>query len=560
MFNQLDEFPLSELSKVIDFLQTSMDDFLYIFDLINDTYYISPSAMDRFALPDYQFDNATEVHKLFVHADDFASLQEDLELIKSGQSKNHNLQYRWLDKNKNSVWINCRGSVIDDNDGHPAYLIGCINEIGNKQKADNVSGLLGLTELQNFIANEFTLKNQYGFILQLGLDDFKEINEKLGSDYGDMLLGNTANCIKSCLKDNQHLYRLSGDEFIIIDSAGRSKKQAIELYKDIRCAIDSLVENTRFEAIFTLSGGVLPLPQGNQYSFSDKMKFAAFSLSEAKRKGKNCTYTFSMDDYSKFLRRRSITQQLRQSINNNFTGFEIYLQPLYNTSANKIFGAECLLRFSCEELGNVPPYEMIPILEDNGLIIPVGKWVLHESLRLQKEIQKSIPDFLISINVSYIQIIKSNIISDIITSVEEFGINPDTVVVELTESGMLVSDLRLSKLWKRLQNKGIHLALDDFGTGYSNFHYLNELKPDIIKIDRSFTVQALQDEYEEKLLYLMGDMVHSLDIKMCIEGIEEQQEMDRLAYIKPTYYQGYYFGKPCPFDEFVEKYVKKQDC
>ena len=165
------------------------------------------------------------------------------------------------------------------------------------------------------------------------------------------------------------------------------------------------------------------------------------------------------------------------------------------------------------------------------------------------------PDFHISINISYIQVMKSNIINEIISAVDMHGIDTSNVIIELTESGILESDSRVIKLVANLKNNGIRLALDDFGTGYSNFHYLNELKPDIIKIDRSFTLKALQNDYEYQLLSLMSNMVHSLNLKMCIEGIETNDELAKMSKLSPDYCQGYYWGKPCPYQEFQSLYI-----
>lgn len=213
------------------------------------------------------------------------------------------------------------------------------------------------------------------------------------------------------------------------------------------------------------------------------------------------------------------------------------------------------MRFKTEEFGMVSPGEFIPVLEESGLIIPVGKWMLNESLELCNRIHQIDPYFRISINISYIQVLKSNIIAEILTAVTEHSIVPSTVIIELTESGLVAPDARITKLWSRMKDQGIKLALDDFGTGYSNFHYLNELKPDIIKIDRTFTVKAVQNEYEYNLLSLISNMVHSMNLKICVEGIETTDELGKMKELLPDYCQGYLFGKPCPYDEFVEKYL-----
>lgn len=549
-FNQLS---VPQLSKVIDLIHPCMDDYLYVYDFINDYYYISPNAVERFALPGCEFNDVIANFKKFVYPVDLYDLQEDLALVMKGEKEFHNMQYRWLSVSGEPIWINCRGYVIKE-DGNPAYMVGCINEIGVQQKADNISGLLGIGSLKSFVEN-YSHPYSAGYILRLGLDDFKEVNEKLGSDYGDRILRRTAECISSCLKSGQKLYRAVADEFILVDLCSTNIKDAVQLYRTIREKIDEFVEANRYEAVFTVSCGILSNKDIKEHSFSDCMKLSEFALHEAKRNGKNRSYVFKQEDYDKFLRRKKVTQLLRQSVNNNFEGFEAYLQPVFDSTTNSIFGAESLMRFSTEEFGMISPVEFIPLLEETGLIMPAGKWMLHRSLTICHEIQELAPGFHISINISYIQVMKSNIINEIISAVNLHGIDTSNVIIELTESGLLESDSRVTKLVSNLKRNGIRLALDDFGTGYSNFHYLNELKPDIIKIDRSFTLKALQNDYEYQLLSLMSDMVHSLDLKMCIEGIETNDELNRMSKLSPDYCQGYYWGKPCPYDKFKALYL-----
>lgn len=544
---------VSQINEFIDILYTCMDDYLYVYDFTHDFYRISPHALKRFALPAESFHNVIMNHEKFVYPDDLEELQVEINDIIAGKRNFHNMQYRWMSHQGEPIWINCRGYIAKSGNT-PIYMVGCINEIGKRQKADNVSGLLGISSLQAFL-NDRRLHMRKGYLLRLGLDEFKEINERLGSDYGDMVLRQTAECIKACKLPGQEIYRAMADEFLVVDFQGNDLQTAVEQYRQIRHTVDRFVEDNHYEAVFTISGGILACDNLEGMSFFDMMKLSEFSLNEAKKKGKNLFYIFNQEDYDRFVRTREITKLLRRSVNNNFEGFEVYLQPLYNAETESLYGAEALMRFHSEEYGMISPAEFVPILEETGLIMPAGKWILHEALVLGHKIQKLQPDFRISINISYIQVMKSNIISEIISAVMEHEVLPSTVIIELTESGLLDSDTRVAKLWAKLKEKGIHLALDDFGTGSSNFQYLNELKPDLIKIDRSFTVKALENEYEYNLLSLMSDMVHGLNLKMCVEGIETVDELSRMKELSPDYCQGYYFGKPCTFEKFKEDFL-----
>ena len=288
------------------------------------------------------------------------------------------------------------------------------------------------------------------------------------------------------------------------------------------------------------------------------MMLTEYAMDEAKRLGKNQCYTFDLADYEQFLNRRKIIQLLRNSINHNCEGFEAYFQPIYSVKTKSIIGAETLMRFHTEEFGLISPATFIPILEETGLIIPAGYWILHKALSLCKTIQETIPDFRISVNLSSVQISKSNIGKEILTSLEDYGMDYTSIISELTESSLLESDPRFSNMWSNLKNAGVSLALDDFGTGYSNFRYITDLRPNIIKIDRTFTVKALKNELENRLLALFCEMAHKLNLEICVEGIETEEELQKICELNPDYVQGFYLGRPCPYEDFLNKFINQE--
>ncbi len=545
---------LKQFQDMIKILSVSMDDYLYVYDLQEDFCCISPNAVERFNLTACEFHNMLAEHEKFVFSDDVAKLVEDLNALKAGLKDFHNMEYRWLDKQGQSVWINCRGSVLRDEDGQPEILVGCINEIGRNQKVDSVSGLFRETRLrQEVIKYEF--EHTRGFMLRLGIDNFKEINENRGIDYGDMILRKTAECIEAAKLPTQKLYRIVADEFMIVDYEGRSVEDARRLYKKIRSTIDSFIEGNFYEVFYTTSAGILDLNSIENQNYDNLMKLSEFALNEAKLRGRNKYYIYDTADYEAFRRKRKLIKIMRQAVNNGCEGFEVHFQPIVSISEGRITSAEALLRFRSEEMGQISPVEFIPLLEESALIIPVGKWILHQAMRACSEIQKTIPDFRISVNLSYIQVLKSNVLMEILVGVEKYRLKPGSIVIELTESGFLESDATFVKFCEELRESGVLLALDDFGTGYSNFHYLYNLSPDSIKIDRGFTVKALNNENERNLLRYMVDMVHSINLKLCIEGIETKEEYNKICEINPDYIQGYYFGKPCAFDQFACQFV-----
>ena len=552
------EYVLDELvmhfNKIIKLLAPSMDDYLYVFDLKNGCYYISENAVNRFKLPSNAVENAFVNLRQVVYPEDWDMLIEDFDHIKSDSSYNfHNLQYRWLGRDDKPIWINCRGRVLRDDDGNAEVVIGCINEIGLRQKADNISGLMSESSFENDIRKSGMQSG--GFALRLGIDCFKEINENRGVEYGDMILAETAECIQKAILKDQRLYKLNADEFLVADFSGRSVDTAMEIYDRVRERINFFISNNQYEVFYTISGGIISLSEYDEYH--DIMKYSEFALNEAKNQGRNKCYVFEEKDYEAFSKKRRLIRKMRKAINDDFKGFETYFQPIVDIDNGELSGAETLLRFNSEETGMVPPSYFIPLLEESGLIIPVGRFVLDKAIEACRCIQKICPGFHISYNLSYVQVLKGNALSEIIDTIEDSGLAPGSIVVELTESGFLESDDNFIAFCSSLRSNGVPIALDDFGTGYSNFHYLYNLNPSTIKIDRTFTLKALKSDYEYNLLSYMADMTHSIGCKFCIEGIETKDELERISHIQPDYIQGYYYGRPCPIDEFIEQYVNK---
>ena len=543
--------------QICDFIQKfspCMDDYPYVMDVREDVYYISEKVLDRFCMESNFFGNAAEMHRTFVYEDDIEPLIEDIGRMVRGEQEEHNIQYRWLGKNKEPIWINCRGRILNGRDGKPQFMVGCVNEIGRRPVADNVSGMLESSAMADDI--EKCCKNwENGFILRIGIDDFKEINERFGMEYGDFVLKGVGECVKKALRSGQIAYRVPSDEFMILDFEYGKEEDALELYRKIRSGIDKFIEENHYEAVYTISGGVLTNESLENPTYQEVMKSSQFALSEAKARGKNQLYVFSREDYAKFLRRRNIRRSMRKSIADDFDGFELFFQPIVNENTGKLYAAESLLRFNFPDGERVSPVEFIPILEETGLIIPVGKWVLGKAIEMCKTVRMVIPDFRVSVNLSYVQILKSPIADEIYAQVDASGLSPDSMIIELTESGHLENTPSVRKVWEHLKEYGVSIAMDDFGTSYSNLQSIGNLTPNVVKLDRGFTVKALNNEYENRVMRHVIEMVHSLNLKICVEGIETEDELARIKRLSPDYIQGFYYGKPCCKTDFMESFV-----
>ncbi len=542
----------------IDAFDECMNDYLFIYAVREDLYYISPKATKRFPIEKPEFTDALEEHAKFVYPEELQMLMDDLAQLVAGVKTEHNLVYRWLDRNRKPVWINCRARIILDEDKKPQFLVGCINEIGTKPLADNVSGLLESIAIKDKL-NEFHKHSPNGFVLRVGIDDFKSINEKFGIEYGDYVLRGVAECIVDSVSEGQNVYRVVADEFMIMDMNGATEEEAQKLYRKIRNRVDKFIKMDNYKAVYTISGGIVLVDSMDKMGYNEVMKISQFALTIAKNRGKNQTYCFDEADYEAFLREREVLEQLRKSVADGFRGFELFFQPIVWVGQKVPFMAESLLRFKTTDGEMISPVEFIPILEESGLIIPVGKWVIDRALSMCAECQKTNPDFKISVNLSYVQILKSDVCEEIEHWVEFYNLKPESLMVELTESGYVDDNsLAVKHMWARLREYGVMIALDDFGTGYSNFQLISSMVPNVVKLDRSFTSKALLNAFERQLMDHIIQLVHSVDLKICVEGVETKAELDEIEKLSADCIQGYFYGRPCARREFLKTFIDKE--
>lgn len=502
------------------------------------------------------FDDAVNTFQLFVYKEDRTMIAEDLQQIIEGKEKDHNLYYRWLDKNGMPVWINCRGKVIDDKDGKPHYLIGCVNEIGNAPRADNVSGLLGERELRSYISSHVK-DSSSEYLIHIGIDGFNAINGTLGLEYGNYVLKSVADGIKECLSDNQQLYHIVADEYMIVDLESRTRDDVILLQKEICKKIADFIISEKYKVIFTVSTGIIHATKLLKY-YDEYRKIAVFSLKQAKSMGGNGVYFFEKEDYELFLRKEKIKSALRNAVANGFEVFDVYYQPIMDCDSGHVIGAEALMRFSMyqdKKKEPVSPVEFIPLLEETGLIVPAGRFVLNEAVAMCHEMRQYIPEFKINVNISYIQMMKSDIWKDILSSIEHYNLPPECLCAELTESGYTDMTSYFNTLRKKFEEKKIQFVLDDFGTGFSNLHCITDMNPNYVKLDKDFTAKAMSNARDYELLNKIVELVHSIDIRICIEGIEKEEWYQKLKEIHVDYLQGYLFGKPCEKNQFLNQFV-----
>ena len=300
-----------EAGSMIDLIAPCMDDYLYIIDLKNDTLRISQSAVERFMLPDKFMNDATKHLRTLVYEKDRKLLENHKRKIYDGKEKRYNVLCRLISGKNSPVWINCRGEVINDNEGKLHYIIGCMNETGTRQRADNISGLLGEKEMASYLYSQPKEKLS-GYFIQIGINDFGIINNVHGQIYGNYILKRVAECIAECLSSGQKIYHLVTDKYMLVDMLSKSHDEVVQLFKRIGEKIDEFIVDENYKSIFSVSAGVTDISTLAEGAIECRKK-SDFSLKCAKKRGGGSLYFFEEEDYKASLRKNTILSALRSA-------------------------------------------------------------------------------------------------------------------------------------------------------------------------------------------------------------------------------------------------------
>lgn len=538
-------------NPLYDALVRSTDDYIYMCYWPENIFLFPQTMVDEFNLPGQIIEDADNVWSSLIHEDDKDNFFKAILDINNGNTNIHNVEYRAKNKHGEWVWLRCRGYLERDINGNPGLFAGIITNLGRKNKIDHMTGLFNKFEFEVQINNILLNSDLNCLILVLGLDDFRHINDLYNREFGDEVLRITSQKIQTLLPSNASIYRLDGDEFGII-LKNSDENQVKDIYKKIKSEFQHQQIYNSHKYYCTISGGCSVYPKdGND--FMTLFKFAEYSLEYSKTRGKNRLSFYDNNIMKQKSRSLEIIELLRESVENNFENFELYYQSQVDAETRQLKGSEALLRWKCKEYGSVSPVEFIPLLEQTGLIIPVGKWIFEQAVKTCKEWLDKYPYFMMNVNLSYIQLAEDDFISYMKDVLKENDLAPSHIVVELTES--YIASSGLAETFERIRGIGIQVAMDDFGTGYSSLEVLKTAPADIVKIDRAFVKDILKSTFDATFIKFIVALCHDVSVKICLEGVETEEEYNMVKDMKLDLIQGYLFGKPLPKSVFLEKYL-----
>ena len=464
-------------------------------------------------------------------------------------------------------WVLIRGMCLRNKKGIGTKISGSLTDIsGQKDFEEKINRLKYydiLTDIPNRELFINTLENEIIeakdkdlkiAVLFIDLDNFKEINDTLGHEYGDKLLRNVAISFRDSIRDGDLVSRVGGDEFFILMKNIKNYDQISSFCEKLLSLLNCEISVDDKHVYTSASIGITVYPDDGVRS-SSLLKNADTAMYSAKYNGKSKYSFFNKDMRDVVVRRVAIEKGLRLALQND--ELEIHYQPQVDIIKNKIKGFEALLRWNSSELGRISPDEFIPVAEQSGLIIPMGDWLI-KAVYLQNNFWKSkgyIYD-TIAINLSAIQLENEKFEETLKNLISETNINPKFVELEITES-ILMKDFEKSiKLLTEIRNLGINIALDDFGTGYSSLSYLKQLPINTLKIDKSFIDNIVTNEREKAIVDGIIQLAQKIGLDVVAEGAETKEQIRILQEMGCNQIQGYYFSKPLPASEIEERFLK----
>lgn len=406
-------------------------------------------------------------------------------------------------------------------------------------------------EIQTLISND----NTSFALIFLDLDGFKDVNDSLGHDYGDLLLHHVANRLKACIKDEDIIARLGGDEFTLI-LKNANQTIAVKVADKIKQALLKPIQLKEETVCVTASIGITLYPEHGS-TVEKLVKRADQAMYLSKKKGRNRYEFFSYSIEEKATEKRKLIEEIKLGLKES--QFELYYQPIFSVDGKSISKAEALIRWNHPQKGLIGPNEFIPMAEKNGLISDIGRWVKSQAIQdctLFNKISKRL--IQVSVNTSPLEIDRSGEwVEQWIQASEQFNLPGHSVLIEVTENTLMGTDSEIKRQLKRLSEFQIDVAIDDFGVGYSSLAYLQRLDIDILKIDRSFIKDIEKNDNSIALVRAIITMAHNLNVEVVAEGVEKQEQYMLLKQMQCDYIQGYYFSKPVSKKVFVSEFIEE---
>ncbi|MDT0629456.1 EAL domain-containing protein [Alteromonas sp. W364] len=472
----------------------------------------------------------------------------------------------WHSPPNHHKWIQVSINPVKDQNGTIQNWIFTLSDVTRVkyllQTNEDLSLHDALTNLPNrqyfWQTLDQTIASQIPFyVIYLDVHNFKNINELHGHLTGDQMLAKIAQRLRGLLPEKDFLARIGADEFAIVHFSENASKPDFKAFLDDTIMLSNNIHNASLEPYYTSKNDRCELPlkigvsnyPSDASSIEELMKYADLALHHAKQRGAEPVQFYSLDLKIASERRLKLEEALRHAIEKN--QFELHIQPIFDLCSNKIVKAEALLRWHMDDEETISPEEFIPIAEESGQIISIGRWVISEVCRVLARLTKESLSVPLSLNLSPRQISDRHLFDFINNAVIKNRVSPDLLELEITEGVLVDNHEKVRKLLQELREMGVRVAIDDFGTGYSSLSYLKYLPIDCLKIDQSFVFDLATNPDDQAIVLAVIAMAKSLKLKVIAEGIETEMQKRFLEEHECLTGQGFYLSRPLPVDDFI---------
>ncbi len=464
-------------------------------------------------------------------------------------------------------WVECEASMVYGAGGKPSDKVvrfkdvTVVNDKNEELKYmayyDGMTGLYNrnyfISRLTGFI-NRAREEQREVAVMFIDIDDFRNINDGMGLIIGDELMMNFGQFLSEFSTDNVIVSHFTGDMYCLAIYDPRGQSGIEYVYNMIRNRTrQPFMTSDGREINIKVTAGVARYPDASE-NVLELINYAEIVMLRAKHNGKDSIQYFDSELLAEFMGNLSIENKLRDAIYD--MRFEMYFQPQYQATTGDLRGVEALIRWQDPEEGMISPAQFIPLAEKNGTIVPIGQWVIEDSIRTYMQWRSEYDrDFILSINISAIQYKRDDFVRKLIDTIEKYGMNPADLELEITETALIDNYNDVTDKMKVLRDYGVRISMDDFGTGYSSLSYLKSLPIDTLKIDKTFVDTVLQDENSNIIMESIMGMVKKLGLETVAEGVEKPEQLEYLRSIHCDNIQGFLTGRPQKEEE-IENILK----
>lgn len=543
---------MAERRKILDdlfdaFTITAGANYVSLYDAVGKMTRYSPACVELFGLPGEYIPDGSDNWTDYVHPEDRSKYTDVMSELLSGNARTYNLTYRVRMSDGNYGLFRFIGAILrNEETGAPELVGGITQNEGLLENTDSVT----------------VLRNQYGFltdletsieighkqsILYMGISGMAEINEKYGFGFGNHLLQQVAWIIQENAAGYGTVYRMEGVKFAFMTDR-LTIEEIREIYETIRQRLLSGIDVDSTRLNLTLNGGLITTGD-SRVSALTILGSLRFVYRESKLNRHGRIVDFNRNDRLSGDRRMLLINKVRECVIDDCRGFSLQYQPVFVDGGKTRIGAEALVRFNCEEFGEVEPGQYVPVLERDVIFEELGFWVMTRCMKDGVRLVRENPDFILGVNAASAQIEDDYFVDELVSASEETGFPLRNLCIELTKDCRQLDAEILKNVSNRLRELGVRIIIDDFGSGLSSIDFLRDLKPDCIKFDMKYVRDISNNEEDRKIIHHLSELAVACGTDVCIKGIENKEIYDYVSLNNVRMMQGFYLGRPVSAEE-----------